>query len=674
MRMPSSTLWLAHEQPRQGQIEMIGDALESLQEGKIFLAAAPTGIGKTAAALASCIDFASQDHFQSTIMFLTGKQSQHRIVIDTIRLINNRLPEDQRKILVVDLIGRDSMCKNLDRFQGICQCEGDGFSTPKNIDELRKEVRNFILAYPRHVDETISMARKINVCPWKAARMAVSASNIVVCDYNHLFIDGVREASLPSMGLTLEQTILIVDEAHNLPDRVRMGLERSITPTIVRNASFELEEMQGMLEDGGDEKNGDFLVQHKWALEVSKDLRVRMTQVFQKYLNKLEDVDEYSIDADDLLQIFQTSIDAIQAKGIQENLQGSNTEFRPHPKEALYLFTDLLAANSVSASEEQDEKEQDAHKVSGAIEILQRFAGSTALSVVFDGGGRDGRIRLRLLDPGLVSGPIFTKCKGAMLMSGTLHPPKMYADLLGIPESNANMKAYESPFAKERRPVLVAGDVTTEYKSRSELNTIKMREHIQEVINQCTGHVAVFAPSYFLLEDLMDGAWFQNVRPVVENRDWTKNDVDDLVLRLRELKDTPQRRMIVGVFGGRLSEGVDYHGGLLDAVVCVGIPNPPPSAYQNALKDYMTTRFGKENSWRYASTQPAVNAILQAMGRPIRAIGDRALILLLDKRIEKYNYSRCFPEDIRFNHTSEPSSTGRFARRFFTKVVQTQEK
>ena len=82
--------------------------------------------------------------------------------------------------------------------------------------------------------------------------MAVGASTVVVCDYNHLFIDGVREASLPSMGLTLEQTIIIVDEAHNLPDRVRMGLERSITPTIVRNASFELEEMQGMLEDGGD--------------------------------------------------------------------------------------------------------------------------------------------------------------------------------------------------------------------------------------------------------------------------------------------------------------------------------------------------------------------------------------------------------------------------------------
>ena len=34
MRMPLPTRWLAHEQPRQGQIEMIDDALESLQEGR----------------------------------------------------------------------------------------------------------------------------------------------------------------------------------------------------------------------------------------------------------------------------------------------------------------------------------------------------------------------------------------------------------------------------------------------------------------------------------------------------------------------------------------------------------------------------------------------------------------------------------------------------------------
>ena len=45
---------------------------------------------------------------------------------------------------MVDLIGRDSMCKNLDRFLKASVNEGDGFSTPKNIDELRKEVRNHL--------------------------------------------------------------------------------------------------------------------------------------------------------------------------------------------------------------------------------------------------------------------------------------------------------------------------------------------------------------------------------------------------------------------------------------------------------------------------------------------------------------------------------------------------
>ena len=53
-----------------------------------------------------------------------------------------------------------------------------------------------------------------------------------------------------------------------------------------------------------------------------------------------------------------------------------------------------------------------------------------------------------------------------------------------------------------------------------------------------------------------------------------------------QLKGTKQRRLIVGVFGGRLSEGVDYHGGLLDAVACIGIPNPILGLSINSLGKY----------------------------------------------------------------------------------------
>ena len=68
-------------------------------------------------------------------------------------------------------------------------------------------------------------------------------------------------------------------------------------------------------------------------------------------------------------------------------------------------------------------------------------------------------------------------------MSGTLFPPEMYADLLRIPKSRkVIMTEYESPFLADKRPILVAKDVTTKYTERNLENTEKIREHILAVI------------------------------------------------------------------------------------------------------------------------------------------------------------------------------------------------
>ena len=137
---------------------------------------------------------------------------------------------------------------------------------------------------------------------------------------------------------------------------------------------------------------------------------------------------------------------------------------------------------------------------------------------------------------------------------------------------------------------------------------------------------------------------------------------------MRDERSENKRILLCGVFGARLSEGIDYSDGVLDAVVCVGIPNPPPSVLSDALKEYASEKFGKANAWRYTVTQPAVNSILQAMGRPIRSIGDRALILLLDKRNRDQTYARCYPKDLKMNSTNDPKTTTSFARRFFNRT------
>ncbi len=85
------SLFFAHETPRESQIGMISDGLNSLLNRGFLMAAAPTGIGKTAASIASALR-ASCDTGEERpkIMFLTGRQSQHRIVVDTIKELTKK--------------------------------------------------------------------------------------------------------------------------------------------------------------------------------------------------------------------------------------------------------------------------------------------------------------------------------------------------------------------------------------------------------------------------------------------------------------------------------------------------------------------------------------------------------------------------------------------------------
>ena len=129
-----------------------------------------------------------------------------------------------------------------------------------------------------------------------------------------------------------------------------------------------------------------------------------------------------------------------------------------------------------------------------------------------------------------------------------------------------------------RRPVLVARDVTTKYTERSPQNTEAIRAHIQALIDASPGNVAVFAPSYAMLNDIIpEFNAFKGVRRTMrEDRTWTKEDLDQIVDTLLAEKASGGKNLLAGVFGARLSEGVDYHSGALDAVACIGIPNSLP--------------------------------------------------------------------------------------------------
>ena len=179
------------------------------------------------------------------IIFMTGRQSQHRIVVDTVRQINSRIPEGIPKITLIDIIGREGMCEYVDRSTGKCSCEGDVVEETRKA--RRSDLRKKLLEEPRHVDWNVKYgkSRKSVLGPqpeW------YKHADILVCDYNHVFVERVERGFLPAMGIELENSILIVDEAHNLPDRIRSGLERRVTDDVFNRALDNIEEYKGNLE------------------------------------------------------------------------------------------------------------------------------------------------------------------------------------------------------------------------------------------------------------------------------------------------------------------------------------------------------------------------------------------------------------------------------------------
>src|SRR5439155_8809903 len=82
------------------------------------------------------------------------------------------------------------------------------------------------------------------VCPHKVAMDAASRANLVVCDYNYLFSE-ILERFLPRLGRSLDELVVIVDEAHNLPDRIRDHLGGDLSVPDLLKAAKEARSIDG---------------------------------------------------------------------------------------------------------------------------------------------------------------------------------------------------------------------------------------------------------------------------------------------------------------------------------------------------------------------------------------------------------------------------------------------
>ena len=588
---------------RPSQAAFLTDARRAIAAGKHLVAHAPTGLGKTAVALAAGLEHAVREDL--VVLFLTSKQSQHRIAVETVQ----RMEARGVRLQVVDVIGKHAMCLQPDAPRGgrafHAYCEAKVASRAcsfysANAESTVAEIRRRAL----HVQDLIRACGHDGVCPHKTALEAAKDAVAIVCDYNYVFSD-LQERIFGRIGRSLADSILLVDEAHNLPDRIRSQQCGDLTLFGLMRAARDARQVDPPL-----------------AAELSA-----MAQALQAALRPLRRESRVTRDfLDELLEKAASGGPVIRPEDLARDCHRAGEMLI-----RLGVTTPLLDVSTFLRMWEERE------------EAVLRLAD----------GGTEKRVSYRLLDPSILGRPVFHEVYASVVMSGTLHPTGMYADLLGLEPERRVLRAYGSPFPPENRRVVVTPRVTTAYGRRDDRMYRAIAEEITRVAAAVPGNVASFFPSYDLMERVLARVRWSDLpkEVLVERQTWTKADRDQSLRWLQSRQETGG--LLVGVLGGGLSEGVDYRDNLLRAVCIVGLPLSPPTLEVEALKAYYAAKFGGEKGYEYAVVYPALNKVLQAAGRPIRGESDRAIVVLMDRRYLDQRYAAGMPPDFRYHATED---------------------
>lgn len=577
---------LAEERPQQKL--MMERVAECLSEQKHLLVSAPTGTGKTAAALFPAIQYALAHN--KKIFFATSKTTQQNIVDQTMR----PLIEEGLDMKVVFLRATEKMCANEVYFchQAYCPYARDYRERMLGCNIIEDLLEESVLR-PERIRE---LAEAAVLCPFEVSLDLALHADMVVADYNYVFDPAVFLRRL-FFKKDLSDWILILDEAHNLYDR---GMDY-LSPSLWRQRITSLQ-------------------QHTAS---------RPQKVFNKLAEALKAMDKLF---DDLQlegesyyagqQYFQLELNE---KAWEENFavyEAAHLKYLIHKVKKRLLIPDDPLENFYFA--------------------LRRFVQVSKLKdrafVPFYDADEGGILKIQCCDPSGYLGQRIDQFHTVLAMSATLDPMSFYEEVLGFPEYRTERLQLDSPFPAAHRKIVIVPDISTRYKDRAQ-NYPKIAEVIERVISLRGGNYLVFFPSFDFVQNVNLFLGRVACDKIIQKPGMSEEDRDRILQSLRSHQD-PQ--LLLGVMGGIFSEGVDFSGDMAIGVIIVSPALPMISFERELLRRYYEEKHNL--GMEYAYIFPGMNKVIQSVGRLIRSATDKGVVVLIGERFGYEQYHSILPE------------------------------
>ena len=536
-----------------------------------WLVEAPTGSGKTMAGLFAALKAMGEGELDR-LVFLTSRSTGQRAIedalIDAVELV-----ETDSALTAVTVTAKDRICFG----EGSCDRTACRFARGyhERMPAARRQLLGCRLIRRGEVE---AVARERGVCPFELSLDVAAWADVVVCDYNYVFDPIARLTRLENP--LFEKVGLIVDEAHQLGDRVRDMLGSSLSRRAMKAA---------LAESGVPGTLGRCLRSVDRALAAIG-----------------------RVSADDDSEIPQPAA-LLRAIGRLQNAA---------------LETDVDGERFPATSAACFEAFQFAYLAERAADGTHHYVAS--------GAGRDPVVELVCTVPGDRIRECMSGFHGSARVSGSLTPAAVFQQIHGAADSD-DVLISDGSFPPEHFGVFAVTDISTYYRDRD--RTLgRVADLVGGVCTQTTGNYLVALPSFEYAAAVSSTVQGIDVRR--QHAGMTLDEREDFV---RWLSEPHAGRVGFVVMGGVFGESVDFRDGALDGVVVIGAGLPPRSLKRDLIAvDEVAAGRGVDGD-EIAYRQPAMTRVVQAAGRVVRSASERGVAVLVDPRFASAAFRAFLP-------------------------------
>jgi len=596
---------------RPNQDQFIKTVYDSVRSHRSVLIEGNNGLGKTISSLSACLPIAIENDLK--ILYVARTHRQHDRVIEELRAIFKK-----QKVSGVSIRGRNHMCLNSvvsrnsndsKSHMEMCEllktkerCQYHRNPKQETYDYLRLQQQ--ISMRPYKSSEIQYVCRKKRLCSYELVKSSLSDIRVIALSYLYVFDPVIRTAFLKNLETQLKNIILIVDEAHNLPETAINISSRSLSLFVLKQAELEAKKFG----------NKDIAFFANFLRNEIEDLTVDISG-------------EQIIPPQTLIEILQKHGNISNPIAFFNNLHEVGKSIKrkllsdgKNPRSYIHGMSEFLI-NWLNTIEEES-------FINLASSYLTREKVKTA------------KLEIVALDPSKITSPVFSSTYSNVIMSGTLQPLQAYALITKLPE-NTVQSLIASPFAKENVLPIVCLGLSTALKKRTPNMYKTMIRRIVEVVENTPANTGIFAASFRVLTSLInEGLEHALDKPLFHEYRGMTSKVNEKLVADFKTRSNDGGAVFLGVQGGRTSEGVDFPGDQMNSVLVVGVPYAEPKPRIKAQISYYEKRFPGRGQ-RYGYLLPAMKKASQSAGRPIRTLKDKGAIVFLDHRFATY-YCRSF--------------------------------